>query len=82
MTRDISEERPERECIRAIYNDISGSMKVEAAVAIVIALILVCAMVSGLVTCMGPKPNDTDEEDEKKEDGEKSTRQEQYKDKP
>lgn len=58
ITRDISEGRPESECIRAIFNDISGSMKVEAAVAIILALVLVCAMVSGLVSCMGPKADE------------------------
>jgi len=33
-------------------------MKVEAAFLIVLALVLMCAMVSGLVICMGPKGKD------------------------
>jgi hypothetical protein len=28
ITRDISEGRPDTECIRGIYNEIKGSMKV------------------------------------------------------
>ena len=55
ITRDISEGRPQKECLKAIYNEISGEMKVESAFPIILSLVLMCAMMSGLVICMGPK---------------------------
>lgn len=62
ITKDISEGKPEIECIRGIYNSIKGSMKVEAFFAILTALILLVAMISALVICCGPTSSMDDED--------------------
>jgi len=64
ITRDIEEGRPEQECIGAIYDSISGEMKVGAAFLIILALVLLGAMVSGLVICLGPKEGASEKEKE------------------
>jgi hypothetical protein len=64
IARDISENKPEQECVKAIFDGISGSMKVEAAFCIILSLVLVVAMVSGLVICMGPKDKSKEDFDD------------------
>jgi hypothetical protein len=67
MARDVRDGRPIRECIRGIYDDIKGKMKIEAFFCFFTAFILVCAIISGVVICKGPESMMDDEDWDKLE---------------